>query len=328
MEKVECPDLKILDQKNKKFRISNQRLLLIYESYLNKENVKAYFDSINLGDMKIFECVHIKKTKESYVVVDFGKTYASTDIYIFDFDNIHPIIKIIGSKLSFNRVLNYLSTIDDGCKHLKTKNNNILYQKPQDNTRMFRRWQKELFDICYNEIDVFRCDSMSNSSSEEFTFPEYDNGCQVIWIYNPRQGTGKTFFINNVLIHDNKKFFACDPEDFGEDPALLFENAIKRGWTGDTFIFDLTRYDIPKNVYHLVNKIGDGRLMNRSSDSFIFTCQHLIILSDEVPVLSDKNGTFKWVVYMVNPKSKRLQEIDYEIVNKIRKFRETIKNED
>ena len=127
-ETIEDPSVPIDESK---FYLQNQRFMLTYRSHLNKEGFIAWFTS-TFGTMDFIRLAHeMGDTSHDYehthVVVDFGKRFQSRNCRIFDFDNIHPNIRIIKTKSHFLNSKRYLSKEDPENDDLKIKP--TLYEK-------------------------------------------------------------------------------------------------------------------------------------------------------------------------------------------------------
>lgn len=296
-------DLKIMDMKAKNFRISNQKLMITYNSHIDKKLLKSFFAGKSSRLIKSWKCVHTKNFF-THVVVDFGVTIDSKNPRFFDYEKIQPIVRIAGNKFEFERAQYFLSTEDDEYNNSKTKKNKcgkIIYESIENNVHLFVRWQQDLFWEC-NHIKKNKIKNIIFSENDTIEFPK-NKDQKLTWIYSGSKGEGVSFFTNNVTLENSSKYFSCSLSDYQKNTDII-GNAIKNGWSGDTFIVDSTMNKMPEVLYSDMLSIKEGVVLNAKSEITRFKCQHVIIFSRFLPKF-DEIPIDRWDVRSIDKNSKR-----------------------
>lgn len=100
-----------------KFRFANTQALLTYKGHVGKENIHKFLD--NLGVRNVIAIVVSHETGKdgdydhTHVIVKWDAVFQTSNSRKFDYDGIHPNIKILPGKKGFKDGLKYLSKEDN-----------------------------------------------------------------------------------------------------------------------------------------------------------------------------------------------------------------------
>lgn len=271
----------------KPFRIQNQKLMLTYKTHLDKKKFEAWFlDSCDSYTIKFFRMAHEnghgKDSEEAefsyehtHVLVDFGKAFQTRDCRRFDYEKIHPHIKLIKLAKHWESAIQYIAKEDPDNADLKKENSNLVMKVLKE---------KNLLDALTNNVNKF-CDvqgivkifeTCKKQERKRKVKPivlrewqedvvkycqEEPNDRKVLWICDKIGGAGKSTLLKHM--RNEWKDEVASFTECGKIADLCnnIANAVNNGWTGRICVFDLARaYEDRDTVYHAIELVKNGTL--------------------------------------------------------------------
>lgn len=291
-----------------KFRLQNQKMLLTYKSHINKDDVKVWFNThFKSYKIKFIEIAHESGETEyqhSHILIDWGKAFQSRNVRIFDYNGIHPNIKIIKSIVHWNNCLSYIAKQDKSLEHFSIDsivndiwnsenlhealiNNvhdlrdtigviNIFKNKPRENIEMPydpSPWQEELDNILDNIPDSRK----------------------IYWYYDNKGGRGKTYYTKYKMCSEPEKFYGVNNLGGARDFGTIFESAVEAGWNGHCLIVNLSRSAESKSIYEPLEMAKDGMVTSTKyqGKTHIIKNPHIVVFANWLPNV-DKLSLDRW----------------------------------
>lgn len=330
-----------------KFRIANQKVLLTYRSHLDKSAIEAHFNTLLHGKpMKFFRVAHEKGDNDpvtpyehSHILIDFGFAFQSTNQRVFDYNDIHPHIKLVTTKTHWNNSLHYIAKEDPANADLIAEKKSFAEivwnqetvtdalrkycNKPSDATGIIT-----LFTQKPSNKQVFSWPSGWNkhpwqTTLENMVMGECDKDLYyrikhraIIWIYETKGNVGKTRWGQYMSLNKKAHMFAnCGQlKDFGTMAA----NAQKEGWDGKVAIFNLARaQEDSTHYYTMMENLKDGNISVIKYDSKMinltpwaytddngniqdwFIGPIIIVFANYPPVISGTLSLDRWLVFKI-----------------------------
>jgi hypothetical protein len=326
-------DIKQLDDfsklvKDDYFKLYHLRLVLIYNKYLDKIDLKEFLDEIvkKQKGKKIIEFYICLGKNITSCVLKFNNNliYKQGHQNMFDFNNCHPIIRTLYSnKHNYDDCLDYfIKTINDEdpytnipelnkgrtlverVKNCKTVNEVVKMTDDPSNV-------KKLLDI------------YSLSTEQKLTFEDLskhpwqldliklvntpiskEDRRLIYWYFDPEGNTGKTELA--TYLEDNY------PNDVlviteGTSPyhlSTVVKNEKNKGWNGKICIFDIPRtMEIRKTMYSSLESIRNGKMtvIKYNGEKIRFDCQYLIVFANFKPETTGTLSLDRWIIIQIHP---------------------------
>jgi len=293
--------------KGGKFRIQNQRFFLTYKTHIPKESIVEFFQEKNAKETNVAHEVASSETdyEHSHVFVDFGKSYQSRNARVFDFNGIHPNIKLIKTAKHLERIWAYLCKEDHDNDHLlarittqtlvdvvwsKETVNDVLRmaKKPNDVSGLVALWgfkkheKKRSLELKHQwqfDLEAKLLEPITNDNDYR----------KIIWYLDVVGNTGKTLFSSYM----KQKHGAAGWSSFGgnKNAGHLVKGSLDAGWNGKIAIIDLSRevdkYD--QHIYGPLENIRNGEITNTK----YMTCDlswdsgHIVCFANWLPDFSE-----------------------------------------
>ena len=105
------------------FRMQNKYVLLTYKTHIPKPLLKIHIETLK-NNVKEMHIAHETGDEHcpyphTHVAVEFKTLFSTQNCRMFDFEDIHPNIRILPGKKAYQDALVYISKEDPECAHLK-----------------------------------------------------------------------------------------------------------------------------------------------------------------------------------------------------------------
>lgn len=297
----------------KNFRIQNQKMLLTYPSHIDKEATKLHFnENFRNYNIKFIEICHeVGDTgyEHSHVLIDWGKCFQSRNVNIFDIDALHPNIKMIKTKLHWDNEVQYIAKQDTSLAFLKKPTNFVdkIWENPNVHD-MLRTNIRDAESLC-NAVSLLKIYDLKPQSdikipeltkewqiclAEELkTEPDYR---KVIWYYDEVGGAGKSDFVINRGLTEPLDFYTVSQAGGQYHLGTIIQSAIKSGWNGRAFIFDLPRDSKDKeSIYPAIESVKNGMItaLKYVGGTVYHNKPHVVVMANFLPNL-DRMSIDRW----------------------------------
>lgn len=266
------------------FRIQAKAYLLTYKTHLDKGELETFLTQTGgHRSTKTFLAAHETGDTScpylhTHVLVEFPKAVRSRDCRIFDFDGIHPNIKVLNGAKAVRDAEVYLCKEDvanadrlsqptlidkilsapsaiEACRRVAEKPGDIggilmgyglkvvEMKLPDSIDPNTRPWQKEMLEIC-----------------KKTAHPRH-----IYWLFDEIGLTGKSSFSNYLedeLEDDEvKRWFCLADVSNTKEVAHQVLTACSQGWNGHGVVVDLSRsFEHSSAVYTVLENLKNGRM--------------------------------------------------------------------
>lgn len=289
------------------FNLANQHLILTYPSLLDKDELIMHIEGVirlqckNFGSKGFCRAAHEEgKTgyEHTHVYLDCGSRFQSKSCRIFDFQGLHPNIGRCKTKSHQMNAKRYLSKVDPENADLADADQTIYDRYTGYSTigqalgsvtnlnqvsgalQMYKYASKRILEC---KVDKFRgWQTVLFSETEAMT----DDTRKIIHLYDPAGGSGKTFFQKHCMRWNPQKYFCTTALGSAKDAATVIMGALNSGWSGDTFMLNLTRSNEENlGLYNYIEQIRDGFMTATKYEggTVDFDCYHFIIFANWLP---------------------------------------------
>lgn len=313
-------ELKNPENTGKKFRFKNQKVMLTYKTWINKEEFRKWV-CYHFCEPKTIYIAHecgkndpITPYEHSHVVMDLGRAFDRTDVRLFDFNGIHPNISIIDKIINWKRACKYICkedksvTLNDVDRFNATtsvwenrsltealercrlqdvnntialfKNRPIELPEPEIEEDEFFSWQKTMWEII--------CKKPDNRS--------------VMWLFDKKGNSGKTVFAKWCCLKHPDKCIMMNNVGRISDFSMNLQNFQEKGWRGDVCFLNLSRsYSDRTNIYEACEIIKDGYITctKYQGGCTWLPAMHVIVMSNFLPQ-TDKLSEDRWRFFTIN----------------------------
>lgn len=297
---------------DKKFRFANQYVMLTYKTHMVKEDLRAYFkDKFNVKEIEIAH--ETGKSEETpyphtHVVINFGRRFQSTNVRIFDINDIHPHMQPF-RRHEWGIKTNYLAKEDPENVHLKKNNVGTLASKiwkceTVQEALMTAQTASDVNGIVamYNNKPVEKLeDKLELRDWQKDIWEKLQkkpNDREVIWIRDVIGGAGKSRFTRWMLANE----YAIVFKQFGgtRDSASIVADAVARGWDQKIIICDLSRDFEDRQIYAALESLKDGMVTTTKyvGKTIAFKCPHVVVFANFWPDVI-RMSLDRWSLYDV-----------------------------
>lgn len=320
-----------------KTKFANRRALLTYKTHLDKDlwiewiTDKTGFapDFVRLAhELGDSTCSY----EHTHVVIDFGKAFQTTNMRYFDYENIHPHIRVLKNAKALADAKTYIAKEDPTNKDLlveKTHIADMVWDKPT--LREALRMAKKPSDAT-GIIALFNAKDDSLPTLPEWRLPKQDwqlelinkfeppthahNARKVHWYYDEIGGTGKSIVADYLAITEPQKWFTTGAFGNAKDASVIILHAIQQGWNGHGIIIDLPR-QAESNVgfYQVIEDLKNGRITSQKyagKVKYIGTIPHVIVFANWKPNFS-KLSLDRWVLHHIKHEADVISSIDIPV---------------
>lgn len=296
-------------------RITQTRLLLTYKTHLDKEKYKKWL----LNAREYDGCWIAHETGESgyehtHVFVKLTKKPdLVSNTRLFDYEGIHPNIKVAGHKAEDTiRILKYISKEDESCRREVEKLGVIeeeaslaegvwackdiaeamkkYCQKPSDAPGIRTLWETK--PIKY-ELNIELRDWQRELVEELDREPDDRT---IIWYVDEKGGAGKTTLAKWMFA--NRRALIISGTQKMNDVSTLVRNHMSEHGEMNCVMLNLTRTEEDtKVVYKMIEQIKDGLMTagKYNSKTVVFKSPHVVVFANWRPDY-DKLSNDRWRV--------------------------------
>lgn len=272
--------------------------LLTYKTHINKEQYSRWLrDKFSIKEIHIaHETGGEGDYDHSHVVIKFASRYTSRDQSLrdFDFEDIHPNIKILPGIKAYKDAIKYISKEDKSvqveepslcdmvwaCDSLEEALDKFV-KKPADTTGIIALYQARPRGPLWNPIVLQRNwqstfhDEIAGAHSERF----------VYWLKSGGN-SGKTYFMKYFMQeYPNDTVLVADAY-LAKDIALVFNAAIEQRNTCKYVLFDCSRsFSFPDQFYTILERVKDGLITSTKyqSKTLMFQNSVLVVMANQWP---------------------------------------------
>ena len=308
-------DLKVIE-KDDKFRIYNQRLLLTYINTYDKKKLKSHLNQIIKTKGVRIDIGHYNE-QFTYVYIDFNIRFETTKKTFFEYDNQNAIIRASNKKseVSMRQTIgNFLSEIDNECSYLS--------ESFADRIWSYDTISDMLADNIHNGMDVNGLKTLYELRPKKY-FKVVEDICnikklrhwqaqiyklihfgvdsrKIYWFYDPTGGKGKSELMKFCLKNkpDKCTFTKClNVRDLGSVLKNIIED---QHFKGDTIFVDIPRTKEDHQIYEGMEKLKDSLITVQKymSKNLSLPKMHLIIFSNFLPHL-EKVSLDRWEIFQL-----------------------------
>lgn len=184
------------------------------------------------------------------------------------------------------------------------------------------RWQRQLYtrlgitSFGIPSMATFRNnDTIEGDSDEEFDIVgDARIGRNVIVIYNPEGGCGKTRYAKTLLDRERWRFCTLQGISKARDFTSQIQSALDAGWTGDTILMNITRQCADHKIYNSIEIAIDGLLTTEKyiGKTTSWLCRNVVLFTNFMPKLTALTLD-RWEIYHVRKLNGNLHRISLDI---------------
>lgn len=309
-----------------KAKFANRRALLTYKTHLDKD---AWIEWISTKTGLTPDFVRLAhetgdKTNpynHTHCVIDFGKAFQTIDMSYFDYENIHPHIRVLKSAKALTDAKQYIAKEDPANKDLLVETTPVadivwskdslqealrMAKKPSDATGIIALYNAK--SDALPQIPAWRVPTQDWQMKlmAQFEHPTNEhNGRKVFWYYDEIGGTGKSVLADYLAITEPHKWFSTGAFGTHLLRYQIIINAISSGWYGHGIIIDLPR-QAESNVgfYQVIEDLKNGRITSQKYSGkvkYLGTIPHVIVFANWKPNFS-KLSRDRWVLRQIKLK--------------------------
>lgn len=302
--------------REKTFRLNNQKILLTYKTHLNKQEYIIWIkDKFNNYNIKWIRLAHETGSKEieyehTHVLIDFGKAFQSRNCRIFDYLEIHPNIKLVKNKKHWDDAVKYIGKEDPDnedlqdtplitkitdCKNLSEALETYV-KKPCDYFGVKAMYEDN--KIIKNTFDII----LYPWQQEIFNITQQEpNNRHIYWIYDSAGNSGKSHLIKYCKINYPEEYYSLKNPVSERNAATTLECLEHKNIK--TIFIDISRtfQDKEYGLYSIMENIKDGEFTSQKykGKTYNFRIPHLIIFSNWKPIVN-KITWDRWIIYELN----------------------------
>lgn len=279
----------------KPFRFQRQRTLLTYRTHVDKVKMTAFINGLKKAEF--CRIAHERGDSEdgydhSHVLVKFERVFDTRDQRRFDYEGIHPHIRIVEGNVHWRNLLQYIAKEDPENADLKTAE-----------TVVQKIWKAENLSDA-----VARCDKLRDvvatiaaykakaDEGEEIPPPaewrkwQQDlinllegpvNQRAIVWIYDKTGGAGKSVMTRHIADRMNGICLTQAPGQRDTAQILSRYQPLNRR----TIVFDFARQTQDKQFYEPMEHIKNGMMTSTKYEgcSLRWIPGHLVVMANFEP---------------------------------------------
>lgn len=298
-----------MEEGNKPFRLTCQKLLLTYKDHLDKVKLKEFIEKDG-RETKEFHIVHeTGKSDEdhpyehTHVAVWFKKRLDTKNARFFDYFKYHPNIKKVGPKKDdWKRVVQYLFKEEDNKKDLPVeyKDERCIVTDIQGSSSLeeaLKKFIRRPQDLSYVAGILSLWDFKPHKSPrviqelnewqqelyDEISLPPDDR--KIVWLIDQVGGAGKTQLAKYLMVTEPEKYYCVLQCGAMRDFSTVYELAVNSGWEGHCMIFNLSRDDESHSVYRPIEGVKDGMITTTKyrGKTTIADSAHVVVFANWAP---------------------------------------------
>ncbi|AXL65907.1 replication-associated protein [Fire ant associated circular virus 1] len=295
----------------KKFRFQNTSALLTYKTHLDKKAYLEWFEKQAKQTPVFIRLAHETGSHDegepdydhTHVVFKCKSRIDTTSQRFFDFNAIHPHIKVLKTNKSIDDAKKYIAKEDkDNEDLLVSDTSNFIegvwskntiqealldfVKKPSDVAGIIQLYGLKKNPTQIHEEDIPRHAWQIALMKETEKPPTKKQRRQIIWVVDRVGNTGKSQLAKYMIMSDPKKWFVCKDLGTSRDSSTIIQFAIAKGWEGHGVIIDLPRSaENHDRMYSYIEEIKDGFVTSQKYQgcTSTFNKPHLIVFANWEP---------------------------------------------
>lgn len=309
-----------------KFSFQGQRVLLTYKTHLEKQTYIEWISEKLTKPISFIRLAHETgdlrvNYNHTHVVIEVRERFQTTNSRYFDYENIHPHIRVLKSKKALDCAKIYIAKEDPDNADLKPvltpfsiKIDTIMNtQNPIDAIKK----------TATNFGDVLGILQLHNLNDGDFRSnkPDWDNfvprpwqkvlydllvnndsdGRSVMWIYDFLGGKGKTTLGDWLEDTQDNDFYYCDDLGNSRDAATIIADKLAGGWKGKGILIDLARSsETHTRMYNYLERIANGRITSQKyrGKTVKFDKPHVVVFANYVPQIKEMSQD-RWKIFEI-----------------------------
>jgi hypothetical protein len=305
---------------DKFFVLKNQKLALTYKDHIDKDKLKQFLKKkVAIPDPKYLECAHenggadFVPYQHTHVLCDWGRPISTSDCRFFDYEGIHPNIKLITTRSHWAAWTKYIAKEDPENAGLvveeaplvqriwdcKSREEAIMrYVKNVSQyaavTKIWNerpRVEKKTFDLKLRKWQKWLLEDTRVAAPQNVTEVKSDGDKhrmrRIIWMWDPTGGAGKGVFGDWIKEAYPKMWVRVKALGKGSDGAEIVKGLCDGGWTGHGIIVDLPKsYDGMKFIYESLEALKDGEFTTTKWSGKPVELEwkpHVVVFSNHLP---------------------------------------------
>jgi len=322
VDEFECPDNRDI------FRLQNKRFHLTYPAHLNANGWLKYMESKGREPLN-YSIVNETGTEENkhehcHILISFKKIVRSINPRVFDYNGLHPHIKLVKTTNHWKRCAKYhfkqnnpITNIDDAsiiekiwkCKNVSDAVLSLVMDVSKVNGTIAAFSLKP--DVYGDEPEVDWLPWQHELRKELEKDPDPRN---ILWYWDNKGNSGKTFFAKHMAMYKGS-FVSTHANVY--HIATAIDQCLKTGKAVLSVIFNFTRHAECQQVYEAIEALKDGLVTSQKyrGRTMIFPTPHVVVFANYLPNVS-QCSLDRWKIRVMSPYGDRiLHEIPGEFYN-------------
>jgi len=292
-----------------KFRFQNSMAMLTYKTHLDKSKYVEWFTN-KIAKPLFIRLAHETGSAEdeedkydhTHVIFKLKTAFQTRDQRFFDYESIHPHIKVYKYNKALEDAKKYIAKedpensdllIDDGPNvaekiwDQKTLQDAVkLCKSASEAMGIIAIYNLKKSAVVIDEEDLPKQKWQKDFIQERKLPPTAAQRRQVTWYVDEIGNTGKTNLARYLLVTEPNSWFIAKDMGTSRDCATIVQNALATGWNGHGIILDLPRTAMNHDrMYAYIEEIKDGLVTSQkySGKTSVFNKPHLIIFANWKP---------------------------------------------
>lgn len=285
---------------SKKKQIQFVSALITYKTHLGKDVYNEWARSkFPVKDLHIaHETGGEGEYPHTHVVIRMSSRYRTRDQSLrdFDYDGIHPNLKILNGVKAYKDALKYISKEDKSvtpeepslceqvwaCETIEDALDKFV-KRPSDTPGIMALYAARPRGPLWNPIELR--DNWQRQFYDEIS--EKHSERTVYWLHSGGN-SGKTYFMKYFMqVHPEDTVLVADAY-MAKDIALIFSAAIEQRNSCKYVLFDCSRsFSFPDQFYTILERVKDGLITSTKyqSKTLMFQNSVLVVMANQWPVI-------------------------------------------
>lgn len=299
------------------FSLANQYILLTYKGLLPKDEVILYLENTvrvqcPAVQMGLIRCAHEQGStgyEHTHIFCNFTKRFQSKSCRVFDFEGIHPNIQRLNTKEHQKNAKRYLGKVDPDNADMLLADQSIADRFSSYNTLTEALGSVQRLNEVQGAITMFRHvhirpqrvliqEMRGWQVNLHRELEEKGDSRRIVWYVDKAGKSGKSEFQRHMMRTDPGKVFCSTALDSCRDAATVIKGALDAGWSGNTYMINLTRsQEANTRMYNYLEQIRDGFLTATKYEggSVDFDIDHFVVFANWYPNI-DALSSDRWCV--------------------------------
>lgn len=311
--------LKAVEVPGKPFYVQNQKLLLTYVNHLNKNAYCSWLTSKTKQKPRFLRLAHETggtDYQHTHVLVDFGYKFQTKNSRLFDFNGVHPNIRVVNSLTHWRNCLRYLAKED--------LDNEDLLEIETPKFDVCRVWeagtlQEAMEENVKSASDVMACKiafecrprgRLRKSFNEFEPRPWQQHVMDLLdtepddrsihWYHDPVGNSGKSLLSKYLMTTDPGSYYVVNFGGNMRDFGSIMKSALDAGWTGHAVIFDLPRQAQTKSLWEPLEAVKNGLIttVKYQGHTLTFDSPHVLVFANFLPDVT-RMSLDRWRVHRI-----------------------------